>query len=218
MRQLLFITLLFCSLNVYSQEKYLIATPNGFPVVNIDYNKNQSDFVNKTHKWINKTYENPNKVVSGFDVNGKLLTDVITINGFEKNVFYHSEPVFKEKYYYDVKYKIELWLDKNQVKFHITILEMKNNKGYNLYFIGTYGFFDKNGNLKEWSKKYNQVEDLETFVNNLFISYKNTLLEEKMTSDEALELLKKLKSKLDLELITQEEYDNKKKELIKFID
>lgn len=38
-----------------------------------------------------------------------------------------------------------------------------------------------------------------------------------MTSDEALEELKKYKSKLDLELITQEEYDAKKKELAKFI-
>lgn len=38
-----------------------------------------------------------------------------------------------------------------------------------------------------------------------------------MTSDEALEELKKYKSKLDLELITQEEYDAKKKELVKFI-
>ena len=38
-----------------------------------------------------------------------------------------------------------------------------------------------------------------------------------MTSDEALEELKKWKSKLDLELITQEEYDAKKAELSEFI-
>ena len=38
-----------------------------------------------------------------------------------------------------------------------------------------------------------------------------------MSSDEALEELKKWKSKLDLELITQEEFDAKKKELSGFI-
>ena len=39
-----------------------------------------------------------------------------------------------------------------------------------------------------------------------------------LTSDEALEELKKWKSKLDLELITPEEYEAKKKELAKFIN
>ncbi len=38
-----------------------------------------------------------------------------------------------------------------------------------------------------------------------------------MTSDEALELLKKEKDKLDLGLITQEEFDKKKTELSKYI-
>jgi hypothetical protein len=38
-----------------------------------------------------------------------------------------------------------------------------------------------------------------------------------MTSDQALEELKKWKDKLDLELISQEEYNLKKEELIKFI-
>ncbi len=38
-----------------------------------------------------------------------------------------------------------------------------------------------------------------------------------MTSDEALAQLKKAKDKLDLELITQDEYDKIKKELVKYI-
>lgn len=38
-----------------------------------------------------------------------------------------------------------------------------------------------------------------------------------MTSDQALEELKKWKSKLDLEIITQAEYDEKKSELMKII-
>ena len=38
-----------------------------------------------------------------------------------------------------------------------------------------------------------------------------------MTSDDALEELEKWKTKLSLELISQEEYDIKKNELVKFI-
>ena len=38
-----------------------------------------------------------------------------------------------------------------------------------------------------------------------------------MTSEQALEELSRWKKKLDLELITQEEYDKKKAELIKYI-
>jgi hypothetical protein len=38
-----------------------------------------------------------------------------------------------------------------------------------------------------------------------------------ITSDNALDKLKKAKEKLDLDLITQEEYDNLKKELKKYI-
>lgn len=38
-----------------------------------------------------------------------------------------------------------------------------------------------------------------------------------MTSDEALAELKKTKDKLDLGIITQEQYDTKKSELLKYI-
>jgi hypothetical protein len=217
---LVFILLLGVQLNIYSQEKHLIATPIGFQTIGIKFDKPQNDFVTRTYKWIDKTYENPEKVVQAHSVNGELLTDRITIIGYEKNVFYHADDlkIMKNKFYYNVKYKIDFWYENNEIKFHITILEMKNSSGFQMYFSGIYGFFDKKGEVKEWSKKYNQVDDLEIFVNNLFISYRKFLLNETMTSDEALELLKKLKTKLDLGLITQEEYDSKKKELIKFID
>ena len=48
--------------------------------------------------------------------------------------------------------------------------------------------------------------------------YKNGEVEKPaMTNDEALDKLKKAKEKLDLELITQEEYDKKKEELKQYI-
>ena len=215
---LIFLLLLGLQVNLFSQEKYLKATPNGFPIVRIKFNKTQNDFAKKTYKWIDKTYENPDKVVQRHNVNGELFTDKITINGYENNVFYHSDDILKSKYYYNVKYRIDFWFENNEVNFCITMLEMKNNKGFSMFFSGFYGFFDKMGEIKEWSKKYNQVDDLETFVNNLFVSYKKCLLDESMSSNDAIELLKTYKSKLDLGIITQEEYDLKKKELMKFIE
>ena len=39
-----------------------------------------------------------------------------------------------------------------------------------------------------------------------------------LTSEEAIKELEKWKKKLDLQIITQEEYDKKKEELMKFIE
>ena len=51
----------------------------------------------------------------------------------------------------------------------------------------------------------------------LLFSYYDKFKNMEITSDEAISLLKKYKDKLDLQLITQEEYNQKKSELIKFI-
>jgi len=56
----------------------------------------------------------------------------------------------------------------------------------------------------------------------LIINFEGALLNgeiksKKMTSDQALEELKKYKNKLDLKIISEEEYNLKKEELLKFI-
>lgn len=61
-----------------------------------------------------------------------------------------------------------------------------------------------------------------TFVDNYFLYIEDCITSGEvksngLTSDEALSELKKWKEKLDLGLITQEEFDNKKLELSKFI-
>lgn len=61
-----------------------------------------------------------------------------------------------------------------------------------------------------------------TFVDNYFLYIEDAITTGEidsgvMTSDEALSQLKKEKDKLDLGLITQEEFDKKKEELSKFI-
>lgn len=58
---------------------------------------------------------------------------------------------------------------------------------------------------------------LEKTLNNFLFSYYNKIKNSEMTSDEAIYILKKYKEKLDLELISQEEYNKKKEELSKFI-
>jgi hypothetical protein len=59
-------------------------------------------------------------------------------------------------------------------------------------------------------------------IGNYNVDFENAILNGEiksygMTSNEALEELKRTKEKLDLGLITQEEYETKKKELVKFI-
>jgi len=79
------------------------------------------------------------------------------------------------------------------------------------------------------------ITQIRTYKNNLFLQFKGWGLpcyisyepaldakeiintRAKMTSEEAVSLLKKYKDKLDLQLITQEEYNQKKVELVKFI-
>ena len=72
-----------------------------------------------------------------------------------------------------------------------------------------------------FAKKLMNYEDLIKVYENEFVFkepvIENDGLNEDMTSEEALTRLKKAKEKLDLQLITQEEYDKIKKELAKYI-
>jgi hypothetical protein len=61
------------------------------------------------------------------------------------------------------------------------------------------------------------AKPLESHINGLLFSYVKILSESKMSSEEALSQLRKAKEKLDLQLITQEEYDKIKSELQPFI-
>lgn len=65
---------------------------------------------------------------------------------------------------------------------------------------------------------YNNAKpSLEATINSLWFTFYNKIIDNSMNSDEALSELKKAKDKLDLGLISQSEYDNKKLELSKFI-
>ena len=56
-------------------------------------------------------------------------------------------------------------------------------------------------------------------ISSLNYYFNPTVVQEKRyTSDDALQELERWKRKLDLQIITQEEYDNKKAELMKYID
>jgi len=76
--------------------------------------------------------------------------------------------------------------------------------------------FKRSGYLIKFQIKGNMIGE------NLYIVYEDALnsgeiKSKSITSNEALELLKKAKTKLDLDLISQEEYDKIKEELKKYI-
>lgn len=186
-------------------------------------NGTETEILNKSIKWINDIYLNPIKVVNGFKVDGTLNSH-FTINGLQPSVFYYEN--YNIKYFVDVKYEIDINVYDSLVIFRFNILEMYSPKCVELNshamceikFSGMTGFYNKKGEFREkyWNKT-NAKNDLEKFVNNLFFSYFKLLKNNAMTSDEALNKLKIEKDKLDLGLITQEEFDKIKEELSKYI-
>lgn len=78
----------------------------------------------------------------------------------------------------------------------------------------------RNKNVREYSA--NAIDNIESTISSILLSFEQSLkgIDSDMyeiTSDEALTELKKCKDKLDLGLITQEDFDKKKAELSKFI-
>jgi len=64
---------------------------------------------------------------------------------------------------------------------------------------------------------YNTAKSsLETTINNILFPYYNKI-NSQLTSEDTIIKLKEYKNKLDLELITQEEYNKEKEKLSKFI-
>lgn len=117
----------------------------------------------------------------------------------------------------DRHYKINLFLFSNKLK----LLTEENVYATKFRLRTTKGYFDVNLNTE---KTPQLGENLKLIFDK--IGYPSSVNEadvqepkiEEYTSDQALEELSKWKKKLDLEIITQEEYDKKKEELMKYID
>jgi len=167
----------------------------------------------RSEKWVNTTYANPDKVVSGFKTDNT-LNKHFKVNGYSSSVSN------LDGQHLAVKYTIDISIEDSLVTINFNIIEMKIH-GTEAYLkftsdFSSVGFYKKNGQFN--GGLLQASKDLELFVSNLVFSYYNALLDNSMTSDEALAELKKAKEKLDLGLITQEKYDEIKAELLKYIN
>lgn len=204
---------LFClsTIFVYSQATPIQVTKYGSieSTVKVD-NFNKELIWAKTVGWVDQTYQNPEKVITG-RVEGVRLS----INGFSKSAWHFKSKLdYGIEYFYDMEYRVSIVIYDEHVSFSVQIDNFSVN-GRMCQF--TYhDFFKSSGEYKEGL--YNTAKPtLETTLNGLLNSYYLKISSTDMTSNEAVAELKKYKEKLDLELITQEEYNNKKQELSKFI-
>ena len=157
---------------------------------------------NRTIKWINSTYQNPDKVIVG-----QQLNQSVTISGYKSDVFKN----------YSMLYHIYFTIQDSFITYKFTIDELKYESpsaspsaNVPLSF-----FYKKDGSVKPSAQS--TIIKIEQDVNQLFLSYIEQLNNSTMTSDEAIAELKKGKDKLDLGIISQTEFDKLKKELLPFI-
>lgn len=160
---------------------------------------------NRTIKWINDNYQNPDKVIMG-----KLENEKIIIAGVNSDIFNTRTTA---NYGCDIFYHIYFTFKDTLVNYRLTIDNLKfdglnSDKNCDI-------FYKKDGSIK--NDYLAMVNVLELSINRLYFSYVEKISSPKLSSDEALAQLKKAKEKLDLQLITQEEYDKLKAELQPFI-
>jgi hypothetical protein len=167
MNKTLFLLVFFCSFG-YGQK--IIVTPDGFKneidqekafvIIKVD-GKDPKDLYSKALHYINKVYENPEKVIKGKIENEFIkvnthVTDFITIkNSFAK------VPISTD-------YTFELSFKEGKVKYEITSIDMYDKSGrFKLTFKGEgafSGYFIYN--TKDELKKPEAKTDLENYFNN----------------------------------------------------
>ena len=140
----------------------------------------------KTIKWINSTFLNPEKVIQG-----KVENKTIHINGYSDNVMSG----------YGMSYSIYFTFNDQGIKYNFILNEMRNGASS----VPASFFYKKDGLAKPSAAP--AIIDIEKAINSLLFSYIKTLNDKTLTSAEALEQLKAAKDKLDLQIITQEEYN-----------
>lgn len=166
MNKILFLLIFFCSFG-YGQK--LIVTSDGlknadepertFVVINVE-GKNSKQLYENALRFVNKTYENPDKVIKAQMANEYLkisthVTDFLII----KNSF--------AKVAISGDYTIELTFKDNKVKFDVVSINMYDrSRKYNLLFKGEgalsgYYIYNKKDELKKPEAKI----DLENFFN-----------------------------------------------------
>lgn len=157
--------------------------------------------------WVNDTYKNPDKVLTG-----KVDNKSITISGYADNAMRYKSLGIPVNL--DITYHLYITINDSLIKYKIVIDDFYDN-GKLLPAWKVSSLFNKNGEYKKICGTCKST--LENTLNNLYFSFYEKFKTSEITSTEAITELKKWKDKLDLELITQDEYNKKKSELLKFI-
>lgn len=137
-----------------SPTKYEI-TKDGFTdyIVSEVPGKTKEEIYTKTLEWINKNYQNPEKVIMG-----KVENDYIRIEGIESNLF--CIPADCQ----DGKYQIEISFKDGKYKFDVISLHQKISDWIVVDFNQNKSFyFDSNG-LK---KKFDKYQSIPAYFNTL---------------------------------------------------
>lgn len=206
---LLVLVMMLVGLTSFCQIDSIKVTPNGLTNGFIKTNLSSEILYERTIKWVNETYKNPESVLVG-----KVENKSITINGFSNSaVIINGMGGIKQ--FYDLHYHIYINLKDSIINYKFEIDRFTYNSQPSP-FLDINRWFKDDGTYKE--KLWNTAKPtLENSINNLFFLYVNKINDSSLSSDEAISKLKKAKDKLDLGLITQEEYDKIKNELIQYI-
>jgi len=196
----------------FAQPDSIKVIPTGLSETKFKVNSNAITIYNRTLSWINETYQNPDKVITG-KVEGKS----VNISGYLKNA-YHVNPLGMSMWY-DVSYHIYIIINDSIVNYNIIIDNIIADGKIASYNTSTQyqSWFKSNGDPRQAGMYSKPRLEFQENINKLLFSYYDKFKNMEITSDEAISLLKKYKDKLDLQLITQDEYNQKKTELLKYI-
>jgi hypothetical protein len=185
----------------------LVLGPTGFPIRTFQVNAPNIRIYKKALGWVNKAYKNPDKVIVG-----KVEGQSLTINGVSTDALSIKGPF--GSFYFDWEYHIYIQIEGSLVTFKLQH-DYHWDKGKKTPWYHPSTLFKGNG---EYKKSYNTIKSTwEETANGILFGFYDFVTNTELTSEEALSELEMLKRKLDLGLITTEEYESKKLELIKYI-
>jgi hypothetical protein len=205
--KIMMMALMMCFVNFSFAQDSIRVTHSGITTGSFHVNKSDDVIYSQIIEWVNVTYKNPQKVITG-SVSGKS----ITISGFYNSAWCYKTLGMLNCY--DLEYHIYIQIKDSKVFFNLV--------EDNYYYSGKRVLFDSKSFFKadgEYRKMYNIAKPtLESTINNLWFSLCQKMKENfVISSDEALTELKRQKDKLDLGLISQAQFDSVKIELTKFI-
>ena len=205
-----FVVLLFAVLLntlITAAQDSIYVTPTGFTTVQLETSLDDQTLYNRTIAWVNETYKNPDNAITGRNPGVSL-----NISGYSGNAWNYSS--MGMDFYYSMTYNLYITFDHGKVVFSMVEGEFRQSGGGP--FLGdSRSFFNNKG---EYRKIYNTAKStLESTINTLWFSFYAKIMVGQLSSSEAIDQLKKAKEKLDLELITREEYDVIKAQLAPFI-